>query len=405
MAQGVNPVPVSKLASSVQPSATLAAGAKARQLKAEGIQVYDFSLGEPDFPTPEHICRAAYKAMQDGHTHYTPANGIPELRSAIARMYQKFYGLKLSAEQVVVSNGAKHSISTALAAVVGPGDEVIIPTPYWVSYSDLVHMTGASYVLVPTTLESGFKMSPAQLRAAFTPRTRLVMLNSPGNPTGTVYAKEELEALADVILETNAAVLSDEIYERLVFGDARATCFATLRPGLPERTLTISGVSKSYAMTGWRMGWTVGPAAVIKAMGNVQSQQTGCPSSVSQYAALAALEGDQTCVETMRREFEARRDLVCRRLAAMPGVRCPVPGGAFYAFFNIAAHFGKTLGGKKVSDSASFCQAALESAHVNLVPGSAFGAEGYVRLSFAASREQINGGLDQLEKLLSQGRR
>jgi aspartate aminotransferase len=401
MSQGVNPIPVSTLAASIQQSATLAAGAKARQLKAEGVHVYDFSLGEPDYPTPEHICRAAFKAMQEGHTHYTPASGLPELRSAIARTYQKIYGYRFSADQVIVSNGAKHSISTALTAVVGPGDEVVIPTPYWVSYSDLVQMTGASYVLVPTTYESGFKMSPAQLRAALTPRTRLVMLNSPSNPTGTVYAKEELAALADVILETNVAVLSDEIYERLVFGDARPTCFATLRPALAERTLTISGVSKSYAMTGWRMGWTIGPAAVIKAMGNVQSQQTGCPSSVSQHAALAALEGDQACVETMRREFEARRDLVCRRLSNMPGIRCPVPGGAFYAFFNVSAHFGRTLGGRRVTDSASFCQAALEVAHVNLVPGAAFGAEGYVRLSFAASREQINGGLDQLEKLLA----
>jgi aspartate aminotransferase len=400
MSKGVEAIPVSKLAAGIQQSATLAAGAKARQLKAEGIHVFDFSLGEPDFPTPEHICRAAYKAMQDGHTHYTPANGIPELRSAIARLYQKVYGLRVSADQVIVSNGAKHSLSTALAAVVGPGDEVIIPTPYWVSYSDLVQMTGATYVLVQTSYESGFKMSPAQLRAALTPRTRLIMLNSPSNPTGTVYASRELEALADVILETTAAVMSDEIYERLVYGDARATCFATLRPALAERTLTISGVSKSYAMTGWRMGWTLGPAAVIKAMGNVQSQQTGCPSSITQYAALAALEGDQECVEKMRREFEARRDLVCKRLAAMPGIRCPVPGGAFYAFFNVSAYFGRTLGGKKVSDSAGFCQAALESAHVNLVPGSAFGAEGYARLSFAASREQINGGLDALEKLL-----
>ncbi|HEV3079088.1 MAG TPA: pyridoxal phosphate-dependent aminotransferase [Gemmataceae bacterium] len=400
MSKGVEAIPVSKLAAGIQQSATLAAGAKARQLKAEGIHVFDFSLGEPDFPTPDHICRAAYKAMQDGHTHYTPANGIPELRSAIARLYQKVYGLRVSADQVIVSNGAKHSLSTALAAVVGPGDEVIIPTPYWVSYSDLVQMTGATYVLVQTSYENGFKMSPAQLRAALTPRTRLIMLNSPSNPTGTVYATRELEALADVILETTAAVMSDEIYERLVYGDARATCFATLRPALAERTLTISGVSKSYAMTGWRMGWTLGPAAVIKAMGNVQSQQTGCPSSITQYAALAALEGDQECVEKMRREFEARRDLVCKRLAAMPGIRCPVPGGAFYAFFNISAYFGRTLGGKKVNDSAGFCQAALESAHVNLVPGSAFGAEGYARLSFAASREQINGGLDALEKLL-----
>src|SRR3954454_840589 len=209
-------------------------------------------------------------------------------------------------------------------------------------------MTGASYVLVPTTMESGFKMTPAQLRAALTPRSRLLMLNSPSNPTGAVYTRAELEALADVVLDTPVAVLSDEIYERLVFGDARATCFATLRPGLPERTITISGVSKSYAMTGWRMGWAIAPLNVIKAMGNIQSQETSNPSSISQYAALAALEGDQDCVEKMRREFETRRDLVCRRLNAIANVRCPSPHGAFYAFFNVGGHFGRTLGGKKV---------------------------------------------------------
>jgi aspartate aminotransferase len=393
-------IAISKMAAAVQPSATLAAGAKARQLKAEGVHVYDFSLGEPDFPTPEPICKAAYKAMLDGHTHYTPASGIPELRSAIARLYDKTYGLRCTAEQVIVSNGAKHSIHNVLAAVVGPGDEVVIPTPYWVSYSDLVQMTGATSVLVRTSHESGFKMTPEQLRAALTPRSRLLMLNSPCNPTGTVYTRRELEALADVVLEAGVPVLSDEIYERLVFGDARATCFATLRPKLAEQTVTVSGVSKSYAMTGWRMGWALGPLNVIKAMGNVQSQQTSSPSSVTQYATLAALEGDQDCVEKMRREFEARRDLVCKRLSAMPGVVCPCPGGAFYAFFNVSAHFGRTLGGRKVADSAAFCQAALESAHVNLVPGSAFGAEGYVRLSFAASREQLTGGLDRLEALL-----
>jgi aspartate aminotransferase len=400
MSKSAEPIPISKLAASVQPSATLAAAAKARQLKAEGIHVFDFSLGEPDFPTPEHICRAAFKAMQDGHTHYTAASGIPELRAAIARLYQKQYGLRCTADQVIVSNGAKHSLYNALAATCGPGDEVIIPSPYWVSYSDLVQMTGANYVLVQTTHESGFKMSPAQFRAALTPRTRLVMLNSPSNPTGTVYSRQELEALADIALEAGITVLSDEIYERLVYGDVKATCFATLRPGLAERTLTISGVSKSYAMTGWRMGWTVGPAHVIKAMGNVQSQQTSNPSSISQYAALAALEGEQECVEKMRREFEARREIVCRRLSAMPEILCPVPGGAFYAFFKVAAYFGRSLGGKKVTNSADFCQAALESAHVNLVPGAAFGAEGYCRLSFAASREQLNGGLDRLEQLL-----
>jgi aspartate aminotransferase len=393
-------IPISKMAAAVQPSATLAAGAKARQLKAEGIHVFDFSLGEPDFPTPEHICRAALKAMQEGHTHYTPASGLPELRQEISRWYQKIYGLKCTAEQVIISNGAKHSIHNTLAATVGPGDEVIIPTPYWVSYSDLAEMTGAKAILVRTSQESGFKMTPAQLRGALGPRSRLLMLNSPCNPTGAVYTRRELEALADVILTTDLTVLSDEIYEQLMFGDAKATCFATLRPELAERTITISGCSKTYAMTGWRMGWAVGPAAIIKAMGNIQSQQTGCPSSISQYAALAALQGDQSCVEKMRQEFEARRDLVCRRLAAMPGVVCPIPGGAFYAFFHVSAQFGKILGGKMITDSASFCQAALDSAHVNLVAGSAFGAEGYVRLSFAASREQLNGGLDRLEAFL-----
>jgi aspartate aminotransferase len=388
------------MAAAVQPSATLAAGAKAKQLKAEGVNVFDFSLGEPDFPTPEHICAAAVRAMQAGHTRYTPASGIPELRKAVAKWYDKTYGIRYTPEQVIVSGGAKHSIYTALAALVGPDDEVIIPTPYWVSYSDMVEMTGARYVLVPTTLASGFKMSRAQLRAAVTPRSKLLMLNSPSNPTGTVYTRQELEALADVVLETKIAVLSDEIYEKLIFGDAHATCFATLRPALAERTITISGASKTYAMTGWRMGWALGPANVIKAMGNVQSQMTGNPCSISQYAALAALEGEQTCVETMRREFEARRDLVCRRLSAMPGVRCRVPEGAFYAFFDVSAHFGRTLGGRKVTDSVSFCAAALETAHVNVVPGSAFGAEGYVRLSYATSREQLNGGMDRLEAWL-----
>jgi aspartate aminotransferase len=393
-------IAISKLAAAVQPSATLAAGAKAKQMKAEGLTVFDFSLGEPDFPTPAHICAAADQAMKDGHTHYTPAAGIPELRKAVAKFYEKTYGIRYTADQVVVSNGAKHSIHNALCSSVGPGDEVIIPTPYWVSYSDMVEMTGAKYVLVPTTIESGFKMTPAQLRSAVTPRSRLLMLNSPCNPTGTVYTRAELEALADVVLQTKLAVLSDEIYEKLVFGDARPTCFATLRPELAERTLTISGASKSYAMTGWRMGWALGPANVMKAMGNVQSQQTGNPCSISQYAALAALEGEQDCVERMRREFEARRDLVVARLSGMPGVKCRKPEGAFYAFFDISAHFGRTLGGRHVTDSASFCTAALETAHVNVVPGSAFGAEGYVRLSYAASREQLHAGLDRLGQWL-----
>lgn len=393
-------LPISKMAGAVQPSATMAAGAKARQLKMEGKVVYDFSLGEPDFNTPRHICDAAYKAMLDGHTHYTAASGIAELRGSIARWYKRTYGYEFSPEQVIVSNGAKHSLHNALAATVGPGDEVIIPTPYWVSYSDLVQMTGASYKLVPTTEASGFKMTAEQLKAAITPRSKLVMINSPSNPTGAVYTRAELEAIADVAVSAKLGVISDEIYEQLVFGNARATCFATLRPELSGSVITISGVSKSYAMTGWRMGWAIAPLTVIKAMSNVQSQETSNPSSISQYATLAALEGDQSCVEQMRKEFEARRDLVCKRLNELPGIRCPIPDGAFYAFFNVESHFGKTLKGRKITDSLSFCAAALETVYVNLVQGSAFGAEGYVRLSFATSREQINQGIDRLAEFL-----
>jgi len=394
-------ITISRMAAAVQPSATLAAGAKARQLRSQGIEVFDFSLGEPDFLTPSHICEAAISAMHSGATHYTPADGTPELRAAVVRYYERHYGMKVDVSQVLISNGAKHSIHNALAATVGPGDEVLIPTPYWVSYSDLVSMTGASYKLLPTTLASGFKLSAGQLRQAITPRSKLLMLNSPSNPTGAVYSRAELEALADVVLASPLAVLSDEIYEKLVYGSAQAHCFATLRPGLAERTLTISGVSKSYAMTGWRIGWAVGPTPVIKAMANIQSQQTSCPCSVSQAAAMAALDGPQECVEMMRREFEARRDLVYARLQRLPGVQSFLPDGAFYAFFDVSAHFGRTLGGKQVNDSLSFCLAALESVHVNLVPGVAFGAEGFVRMSYATSREQLEGGLHRLERFLT----
>ncbi len=391
---------ISKLADSVQPSATLAAGAKARQLRASGVHVYDFSLGEPDFPTPKHICDAANAAMAAGHTHYTPAGGTAELKACIAKWYGRMHGLEVKAENVLVSNGAKHSIHNALAATVGPGDEVIIPTPYWVSYSDLVQMTGAKPVLVTTDLASGFKMTPAQLKAAVSPRTRLLMLNSPCNPTGTVYTRAELEALADVMLQTDAAILSDEIYEQLTFGNAKPTCVATLRPALKDRTITISGASKSYAMTGWRMGWTVAPTPVIKGMDNIQSQETSCPSSVSQMALIAALEGPQECVAEMRAEFAASGDLVTGMLAKIPGLKFPIPEGAFYAFFDISAYFSKTFGNVTVKDSLAFCSALLEQAHVNLVPGAAFGAEGFVRMSFATGRDVITNGLNRLAEWL-----
>ena len=393
-------LPISKMAAAVQPSATLAAGAKARKLKSEGKTIHDFSLGEPDFNTPAHIIEAAHKAMLAGQTHYTPAGGLLEVKTAIANWYGRTYSLPVAPEQVIVSNGAKHSLHNALAAMVGDGDEVVIPAPYWVSYSDLVQMTGATYKLVHTLESNQFKMTAAEFREAITPKTKLVMLNSPSNPTGSVYSRKELEALADVCLEKKIGVISDEIYEQLIYGDAKATCFATLRPGLAEQTITISGVSKTYAMTGWRIGWAVGPVAIVKAMDTVQSQETSCPSSISQLATIAALDGDQSCVATMRKEFAVRRDLVVRRLNAMPGIRCPNPDGAFYAFFNVASFFGKTISGRLIKNSEEFCAAALEVGHVNLVQGSAFGMEGFVRLSFATSQDALNKGLDRLAAFL-----
>jgi aspartate aminotransferase len=384
----------------IAPSATLAMGAEARRLKAKGVQVLDFALGEPDFNTPVNIQEAAFKAIRTGQTHYTPPSGIPELRQAVAALYTRQHGLPAEASQVVISNGAKHSIHNALMAVCGPGDEVVIPAPYWVSYSDLVKLTGATPVIISTPEASGFKLTPDQFLAAVTPRTKLLMINSPSNPTGVVYDRAELEALADAVLQTNVGVLSDEIYEQLTYGDARPTCFATLRPGLANRTITISGVSKTYAMTGWRMGWAVAPEPVAKFMGDLQSQETSNPCSVSQWAALEAITGPQDSVAAMKAEFQKRRDFVLARIAELPGVTCMPPGGAFYAFMNISALFGRTLGGKRIADSTAFCLAALSEAKVALVMGSAFGAEGYARMSFATDLNTLERGFDALSRFV-----
>ena len=396
-------IPISRLATSVQPSATLAAGAKARALKAKGVTVYDFSLGEPDFNTPAHICAAATRAMAAGQTHYTPAAGTAEARQAVADWYAATYGFTCTAASVILSNGAKHSIHTALAATVGPGDEVIIPTPYWVSYGDLVAMTGATPVLVETTLAARFKMTPGQLRAAVTPRAKLLLLNSPSNPTGAVYTRAELAALMDVVLETDMAVMSDEIYELLTYDGAEPTCVVTLRPELRARTITISGASKSYAMTGWRVGWAVAPVEVVAAMDTIQSQQTSCPSSVSQAALVEALRSPETgpALDAMRAEFGKRRTRVYDTLAAIPGLAFDRADGAFYAFFEVKSHFGREFGGVRVTDSVSFCTACLEQAHVNLVPGAAFGAEGFARMSFACGMATIDAGLGRLKAWLS----
>jgi aspartate aminotransferase len=391
---------ISNLVQALEPSATLAMAAKARELKAAGKTVYDFSVGEPDFTTPEHICEAARKAIAAGHTHYTNSGGIPELRAAVAKQYKQRHGLEYQPAQIVVSNGAKHSLHNAFTVLCNPGDEVIIPAPYWVSYAELVKLTGAKPVIVSTEESNDFKLTPEQLRKAITPKTKVLLLCSPSNPTGSMYSPADLAALADVVLEKDLVVISDEIYERLIYGDNKFASFATVRPGLVDRTITINGVSKAYAMTGWRIGWTLAPLAISKAMDSLQSQETSNPSSISQYAALEAVSGPQQCVDDMLVHFAQRREYVRGRIAAIPKLSCPNMGGAFYAFINIQAYLGRDYGGKWVNNSADWCLTLLEQKGVATVMGSAFGAEGYARISFATALETLEKGFDAIADFL-----
>ncbi|OHB80018.1 MAG: aspartate aminotransferase [Planctomycetes bacterium RBG_16_64_12] len=395
------PPTVSRIIQALEPSATMAMAAKAKELKATGRTVYDLSLGEPDFDTPQHICQAALEAMEAGHTHYTAASGIPELKQAVVEQYQATHGLENAPAQVVVSNGAKHALHNVFTVLLDPGDEVIISAPYWVSYSELIKLTGAVPKILPTEQSQDFKLTPDQLRQAITGRTKLLLLCSPSNPTGSMYSPDELGALADVVLEKDLLVVSDEIYERLVYPGHRFASFATLRPGLQERTVLVNGVSKTYAMTGWRIGWTLSPAGVAKAIDSLQSQETSNPCSISQHAAVAALRGSQDCVEQMLAEFARRREFVSKRIAEIPGLSCAEIGGAFYAFVNIREHLGRTYGGVEVDNSSQWCLELLNQQSVATVMGSAFGTEGYVRLSFAASMETLQAALERIEAFVT----
>ena len=381
-------------------SATLAALAKAKELRAQGIDVLSLTAGEPDFDTPQHIKVAALKALERGATKYTPVAGMPELREAVAERFRQS-GLQCDAPDVLVSCGAKHSIFNAMLAILNEGDEVVIGAPYWVSYTQQVKCGGGIPKIVETTDAAAFKMTPAQVEEAIGPKTKAVIINSPSNPTGAVYTQAELVQLGKVLAKhPDVLVISDEIYDELVYDDIETGSIAALVPEIADRTITINGVSKTYAMTGWRIGYATGPREVIGIMTRLQSHSTSGPTTVSQEAALAALTGDQSCVAEYRDAFDARRKRIVERLNDIEGITCTRPQGAFYAFPNVSGVFGREVAGRQIDSSTAFCDALLEAAHVALVAGAGFGADTCARASYASGVDVIDAAMDRIEKFL-----
>lgn len=375
----------------VKPSPTMAITAKAASLKAAGEDVIGLGAGEPDFDTPEHVKEAAVRAMRAGETKYTPVDGLPALKQAIARKFERENGLAYGPEQISVGAGAKHVLYNALMASLDPGDEVVVPAPYWVSYPDMVRLAEGTPVIAPTAEEDGFKLRPEALAAAITPRTKWLVFNSPGNPTGAAYGRDEIAALAQVLLDhPHVGVLADDIYEHLVYDDFRFHTIAAVEPALHARTLTINGVSKAYAMTGWRIGFAGGPAALVAAMAKLQSQSTSNPTSISQHAAIAALDGPQDSIAARRAVFQERRDLAVRLLNEAEGLTCPTPQGAFYVYPGCAALIGrKTPEGAVLESDEDVARHLLEAEGVAVVHGAAFGLEPYFRISYATSTEAL----------------
>jgi aspartate aminotransferase len=394
-------IKVSKRAQAVAPSATLAVTSRAKELKAQGINVIGFGAGEPDFDTPSYIKDAAIAALNAGKTKYTPASGTIELKKAIAEKLKRDNGLDYAPEQVIVNIGAKHSVYNAMQAVLDPGDAVILPTPYWVTYIEAIKLAGARVRIVKTQRKNSYKITPEQLKKAVGPKTRMLVLNSPNNPGGFTYTPDELAQLAKVLEGTDVAVMSDEIYERLIYGDTKFVSFASLSKDAYDRTLTINGFSKTYSMTGWRLGYTAGPVDVIKAMGRLQDHSTSNPVTFAQDAAIAALKDPNNEVEKMRVEFEKRAQYMVEHLNSIKGVKCTQPTGAFYCFPDVSAHYGKTKGGIELTGSINFAKALLEQASVAVVPGLPFGCDKNVRLSFATSMQNITEGLDRLKNWLA----
>ncbi len=393
---------LSAIPSQVQASTTMAIDSLAKQMKADGIDVIGFGAGEPDFNTPDHIKAAAEVALKNNVTRYTPASGTPALKKAICQRMLADCGVEYSPSQVVVSSGAKHCVYLALRTLVNPGDEIILPAPFWVSYLELIKMVGGEPVVVTTEESAQFKLTPDQLRANITPKTKAIILNNPSNPTGMMYSREELQALADVCIEHDLYIIADEIYYCLVYDGLEFTSIAALGEEVKARTLLINGVSKAYAMTGWRIGYVLCDEKIAKVMSNYVSHSTGSPCAISQAASEAALSGPQEMVETMRKAFERRRNYIVERMNTIEGVSCINPEGAFYVMMNIEQLLGKTIHGEVINNADDFSSAFLKHGLVATVPCTGFGAPTFVRWSYATSIDNIREGLDRLEAFLAE---
>lgn len=388
--------------SKIAPSITLAIDAKLKQMLAEGINVYGFGAGEPDFDTPKYIRDAAIEAIEKGFTRYTAAQGTMELRKAVCAKMKRDHGLEYNPNQVIASSGAKHSLTNTFAAILNPGDEVIVPVPYWVSYTEIIKLNDGVPKLVPTKKENGFKMTKAELLGALTSKTKAILLNTPNNPTGSIYTEDELKDIAEIAVKNNIFVVSDEIYEQLAYDDKKHISIAQLGEEIKELTIVINGMSKAYAMTGWRLGYACANEKLIKAMSSVQSHAVSHPNSITQYASTVALNGPQEDVYKMVEQFAKRRTYMFERLSKMEGLKCLMPDGAFYIYVDISYYMNKTLCGEVIKSSLDFAQILLEKGHVAVIPGAAFGTDNFIRLSYATSMETIEKGLDTFESFVKE---
>ena len=393
---------LSRVASAVQASTTVAIDSKAKQMKADGIDVVGFGAGEPDFNTPDNINMEAIRAICDGKTKYTPPAGIIPLRKAICNRLKLDCNLDYDYTQIVVASGAKHCVYVTFRALLNPGDEVIVPAPYWVSYSEMIKMAGGVPILVVAGEDQGFKATGDQIKAAITEKTKCVIINNPSNPTGALYSKQELKEIADICVENDLYIISDEIYYQLIYDNAEFVSIASLGKDVYDHTIIINGVSKSYAMTGWRIGYVAASKEIAKVMSNYLSHSTGAPSTISQWASIEALNGPQEGIEAMRQEFEKRRNYMVKRMNEIPGVSCRMPEGAFYVMMNISQLLGKTIGGASINSADDFAMAFLDQGLVAVVPSTGFGIDNFVRWSYATSMENIEEGLNRLEKFLNQ---